>query len=117
MAGLKSCSLAAVAGWKPSRLRNYEARIREPNLDGMRTLVNAFDSIGVKVSIDELFPSHETKKENVLAFTEDLKRSIRADIELIKSHIPFMINEMDIVRSKKTIAALEARLKEEDMAA
>ncbi|MFD3283966.1 helix-turn-helix domain-containing protein [Alteromonas macleodii] len=49
-------TLADSLGWLPSRLRNYENNIRKPGLKESREIVWALNRLGVKCSLDTVFP-------------------------------------------------------------
>jgi len=54
--GISRGALAAAAGWRYSRLSNYERSDRTPNIDDGKELCRAFASLGVAVTLDDLFP-------------------------------------------------------------
>jgi putative transcriptional regulator len=57
--------LADSLGWLPSRLRNYENEIRKPGLKESREIVWALNGLGVKCSLDTVFPPEDTLGETV----------------------------------------------------
>jgi putative transcriptional regulator len=54
--GITQSELAGSCGWNQSRLANYEAGIRAPDLDSCRRLVDAMNKLGSNTSLDALFP-------------------------------------------------------------
>lgn len=54
--GITQAALAGTCGWTQSRIANYEAGIRSPDLDSCRHLVLAFEQLGAVTSLDKLFP-------------------------------------------------------------
>lgn len=52
--------LAASLGWGGSRLRNYENEIRKPGLKESREIVWALNAMGVKCSLDTVFPPDDS---------------------------------------------------------
>ncbi|MDC9591413.1 helix-turn-helix transcriptional regulator [Xenorhabdus sp. XENO-10] len=55
-AGLTQQQLAALLGWKQSRIGNYESGARTPNINSCRQIVAALNTQGVECSLDSLFP-------------------------------------------------------------
>jgi putative transcriptional regulator len=56
--GLTQMELARLCGWNTqSRIAQYEAGKRTPNIDDCKSVRAAFEKAGVQVSIDELFPA------------------------------------------------------------
>ncbi len=58
--GITQSQLAGECGWNQSRLANYEAGIRAPDLDSCRRLVEAMNKLGSKTCLDVLFPPKKT---------------------------------------------------------
>ncbi len=58
--GITQSELAGACGWNQSRLANYEAGIRAPDLESCRRLVEAMNKLGSKTSLDVLFPPKKT---------------------------------------------------------
>lgn len=54
--GLSQVKLARVLGWTAGRLANYETFQRTPSLADSRKIVSALNQLGVKCSLDEVFP-------------------------------------------------------------
>ncbi|EOZ4718104.1 MULTISPECIES: helix-turn-helix domain-containing protein [Enterobacter cloacae complex] len=54
--GITQSALACACGWNQSRLANYEAGIRAPDLESCRSLVKALNKLGGKTNLDSLFP-------------------------------------------------------------
>lgn len=54
--GITQSALAIECGWNQSRLGNYEAGTRVPDLESCRRLVKAMNKLGSATSLDSLFP-------------------------------------------------------------
>ncbi|EAS6352177.1 helix-turn-helix transcriptional regulator [Salmonella enterica] len=54
--GVTQQQLAEALGWKQSRIGNYEAGVRTPDLKACRQIVNALRSLGAECTLDTLFP-------------------------------------------------------------
>ncbi|MDE1477580.1 helix-turn-helix transcriptional regulator [Xenorhabdus bovienii] len=54
-AGLTQQQLAVLLGWKQSRIGNYEAGTRIPNIDSCRRIVAVLNAQGVPCSLDSVF--------------------------------------------------------------
>lgn len=54
--GITQSQLALILGWKQSRIGNYEAGVRTPDLRSCRQIVNALNAFGAKCSLDSVFP-------------------------------------------------------------
>lgn len=54
--GISQSVLADACGWSASRIGNYEAGIRSPDLESCRRLVKALNKLGCKTTLDKLFP-------------------------------------------------------------
>lgn len=59
--GITQQQLASILGWKQSRIGNYEAGVRTPDLMSCRRIVNALNSKGAMCSLDSVFPPEKTK--------------------------------------------------------
>lgn len=59
--GITQQQLADVLGWKQSRIGNYEAGVRNPDLGSCRQIVNALNRFGAKCSLDSVFPPEQQK--------------------------------------------------------
>lgn len=57
--GISSSKLSSKLGWVSSRLRNYENGIRTPSLTDSREIVFALNTLGVRCSLDTVFPPEE----------------------------------------------------------
>lgn len=44
-------------GWGQSRIGNYEANVREPNISAAQKIVSKLNELGVSCSLEEVFPS------------------------------------------------------------
>ncbi|UQI38833.1 helix-turn-helix transcriptional regulator [Vreelandella venusta] len=62
---IKQKDLADALNWHQSRLSNYEHGRREPSLKHSRAIVIAFRNLGVKCTLDDVFPPEEVS--NVMA--------------------------------------------------
>lgn len=58
--GLSQSGLATELGWTTSRIGNYEAGIRKPDLESCRLLVSALNRLGCRTTLDQLFPPFES---------------------------------------------------------
>lgn len=56
MSGIKQRELVAALGWTQTRVSNYEAGRRTAGLAECRAIVNAFNKLGVKCTLDDIFP-------------------------------------------------------------
>ncbi|MFZ4835905.1 helix-turn-helix domain-containing protein [Rouxiella sp. Mn2063] len=54
--GITQAALAEACGWRQSRLGNYEAGSRAPDLDSCRHLVKVMKKLGSRINLDGLFP-------------------------------------------------------------
>lgn len=54
--GLSQHGFAKTLGWWQSRIGNYEAGIRTPLRHDAYTIVNKLNELGVKCTINEVFP-------------------------------------------------------------
>ncbi|WP_324005273.1 helix-turn-helix transcriptional regulator [Aeromonas hydrophila] len=54
--GKTQADLAKAAGWRVSRIGNYELGLRTPGLIESRCIVDALNSIGAECSLEEVFP-------------------------------------------------------------
>lgn len=57
--GLTQEQLATVFGWRQSRISNYENGTRKPNLRDCRLIVEKFNQLGSKCTLDSVFPPIE----------------------------------------------------------
>lgn len=62
-AGITQSQLAAALGWNQSRIGNYEAGVRTPDLYSCRRIVEVLNSLGVECSLDSVFPSKNQLKQ------------------------------------------------------
>lgn len=53
---IKQGDLAKELGWQRSRLSNYENKRRQPSLADSRSIVAALNRLGVRCTLDEVFP-------------------------------------------------------------
>ncbi|HHQ4844841.1 helix-turn-helix transcriptional regulator [Aeromonas hydrophila] len=54
--GKTQADLAKAAGWRVSRVGNYELGLRTPGLIESRCIVDALNAIGAQCSLEEVFP-------------------------------------------------------------
>lgn len=54
--GIKQRELVVALGWTQTRLSNYEAGRRTAGLVECRAIVSAFNQLGVKCTLDDIFP-------------------------------------------------------------
>lgn len=54
--GISQADLCRRLGWKQSRVSNYEANIRTPNLVDSRGILAALVSLGAQCTLESLFP-------------------------------------------------------------
>lgn len=54
--GIKQRDLVAALGWTQTRLSNYESGRRTAGLVECRAIVGAFNQLGVKCTLDDIFP-------------------------------------------------------------
>ncbi|ALE88795.1 helix-turn-helix domain-containing protein [Pseudomonas versuta] len=54
--GIKQRQLVAALGWTQARVSNYEAGRRTAGLAECRAIVVAFNQLGVKCTLDDVFP-------------------------------------------------------------
>lgn len=59
--GFTQQQLADLLGWKQSRIGNYEAGVRNPDLSSCRKIVSALNSLGAECSLDSVFPPEKQK--------------------------------------------------------
>jgi putative transcriptional regulator len=59
--GVTQQQLADLLGWKQSRIGNYEAGVRTPDLSSCRKIVNALNRLGAECSLDSVFPPEKQK--------------------------------------------------------
>ncbi|HCB3266950.1 helix-turn-helix transcriptional regulator [Citrobacter amalonaticus] len=59
--GVTQQQLADFLGWKQSRIGNYEAGVRTPDLNSCRLIVNALNRLGAECSLDNVFPPEKYK--------------------------------------------------------
>lgn len=58
--GKTQAELAGAAGWRVSRIGNYELGLRTPGLSECRQIVAALNEIGADCSLEDVFPpSHQ----------------------------------------------------------
>lgn len=55
-AGITQHQLADALGWNQSRIGNYEAGTRTPDLDSCRRIVEVLNALGAECSLDSVFP-------------------------------------------------------------
>ncbi|MGF2656457.1 helix-turn-helix transcriptional regulator [Serratia marcescens] len=55
-AGITQHQLAEALGWSQSRIGNYEAGTRNPDLSSCRKIVDVLNSLGAECSLDSVFP-------------------------------------------------------------
>lgn len=61
-AGLTKTQLATKLGYKyASRIANYESDIRVPSISDVQSIVRTFNDLGVKCTIDDLFPPQQDR--------------------------------------------------------
>lgn len=60
--GVTQQQLADLLGWKQSRIGNYEAGVRTPDLSSCRKIVGALNTLGAECSLDTVFPPKNDKK-------------------------------------------------------
>ncbi len=53
---IKQGDLAKELGWQRSRLSNYENKRRQPSLADSRAIVAALNRLGVRCTLDQVFP-------------------------------------------------------------
>ncbi|WFF40414.1 XRE family transcriptional regulator [Salinicola endophyticus] len=56
LAGVSARRLAAELDWTTSRVGNYEQGLRSPSLDDSREIVYALNRLGVRCTLDTVFP-------------------------------------------------------------
>ncbi|MQT96589.1 helix-turn-helix transcriptional regulator [Pseudomonas helleri] len=56
ISGIKQRELVAALGWTQTRVSNYEAGRRTAGLVESRAIVSAFNKLGVKCTLDDIFP-------------------------------------------------------------
>lgn len=54
---LSQAEFAKELGWGQSRIGNYEANVREPNISAAQKIVSKLNELGVTCSVNEVFPS------------------------------------------------------------
>ncbi|NWA04789.1 helix-turn-helix transcriptional regulator [Pseudomonas gingeri] len=54
--GIKQRTLVAALGWTQTRLSNYESGRRTAGLAECRAIVMAFNQLGTKCTLDDVFP-------------------------------------------------------------
>ncbi|MEH8258998.1 helix-turn-helix transcriptional regulator [Aeromonas veronii] len=54
--GKTQAELATAAGWRVSRIGNYELGLRTPGLIESRCIVDALNAIGAQCSLEDVFP-------------------------------------------------------------
>ncbi|EDW4641448.1 helix-turn-helix transcriptional regulator [Salmonella enterica subsp. enterica serovar Java] len=59
--GVTQQQLADLLGWKQSRIGNYEAGVRTPDLSSCRRIVDALNILGADCSLDTVFPPEKQK--------------------------------------------------------
>jgi len=59
--GVTQQQLADILGWKQSRIGNYEAGVRTPDLTSCRRIVDALNTLGADCSLDTVFPPEKQK--------------------------------------------------------
>lgn len=59
--GLTQLQLADILGWKQSRIGNYEAGVRTPDLRSCRLIVMALNRQGAGCTLDSVFPPEKQK--------------------------------------------------------
>lgn len=57
--GITQRQLAQHIGWGQPRIANYETGLRAPSLVVAQKIVQALNSLGAKVCIEDVFPSHD----------------------------------------------------------
>lgn len=57
--GISQAQLARHMGWLQARISNYEMGKRLPNINDCQQLVKALNELGVKCSLDQVFPLDE----------------------------------------------------------
>lgn len=62
-AGITQHKLAVTLGWNQSRIGNYEAGKRSPDLDSCRRIVEVLNSLGAECSLDSVFPPKKSTEE------------------------------------------------------
>ncbi|MEB2411006.1 helix-turn-helix transcriptional regulator [Enterobacter asburiae] len=60
--GLTQEQLALMFGWRQSRISNYENGTRKPNLSDCRRIVEKFNELGSKCTLDSVFPPNSQKE-------------------------------------------------------
>lgn len=55
--GMTQAQFAEHLGWGQSRIANYEKNNRTPSLKNSRQIVTAFNQLGCKVTLDDVFPT------------------------------------------------------------
>lgn len=55
-ANVSQQALAQKIGWIQPRLANYETKVRTPSLADSRRIIEALNQLGVKCSLDDVFP-------------------------------------------------------------
>ncbi|EAA9527302.1 helix-turn-helix transcriptional regulator [Salmonella enterica] len=59
--GITQQQLAGFLGWKQSRIGNYEACVRTPDLISCRKIVGALNALGADCTLDSVFPPEKQK--------------------------------------------------------
>lgn len=62
-ASISQLALAQHIGWNQPRLANYESNLRTPSLEDSRRIVSSLNSLGVRCSLDDVFPPLSEVKE------------------------------------------------------
>ncbi|WP_071998256.1 MULTISPECIES: helix-turn-helix transcriptional regulator [unclassified Serratia (in: enterobacteria)] len=62
-AGITQHQLAEALGWNQSRIGNYEAGTRTPDLYSCRRIVEILNTLGADCSLDSVFPPHNIMTE------------------------------------------------------
>ncbi len=60
---ISQIELADILGWKQARLSNYENSRRTASLDDSRAIVNALNTLGVKCTLDDVFPPADEDRD------------------------------------------------------
>ena len=60
-AGITQAALHRKLNWKQSRLANYESGVRPLKLEDARRIVKALNQLGVRCTLDKVFPPVTTQ--------------------------------------------------------
>lgn len=62
-ANVSQQALAHELGWIQPRLANYETKARTPSLADSRLIVKALNQLGIRCSLDDVFPPENERKD------------------------------------------------------